>query len=77
MTLDVPLKTAPWDNPAVIRVIPPIVSRPFPDVCIELLTLPQKFAAVVAKAGLRRDPSKTPVATGKGCRSVADVFGDY
>jgi hypothetical protein len=42
MTLDIPLiKTAPWDNPAVIRVPPPAISlgRSCPDVCIELLTL--------------------------------------
>jgi hypothetical protein len=50
MTLDIPLiKTAPWGTPAVIRVPPPAISlgRSCPDVCIELLTLPQRFAAAV------------------------------
>jgi hypothetical protein len=50
MTLEVPpVKTAPWDNPAVIRAPPPAISlgRSCPDVCIELLTLPQRFAAAV------------------------------
>ena len=63
----------------MIRVIPPAISLSdsCPDVCIELLTLPLRFAATVSRAGLRLDSSKNTLTIGKVCRNVADDLGNY